>query len=127
MAAAGTHGFQRIWLVLCDHSVVGVWKTRLEAERAVRLRQRQTISNVVHFLLGPFVLRHGASAEKRAPEWISRCSCGATYRRESEWVGLAYVGVMDFDDGLVLELRNCVACGSTISRRVSLKKGSKRQ
>lgn len=116
--------FRRLWLVLCDHSFVGVHTTKRAAEDAVRLRQRNTISNIVHWVLGPFVLETGARAAELAPEWISRCSCGAIYRTEKEWSALAYVGPMDFEDGSILELRNCVACASTISRRVKLSKGA---
>lgn len=116
--------FHRAWLVFCDHSMVGAWRTKREAAKAVRLRQRQTISNIEHFLLGPFVLKRGAKVDRRPPEWISRCTCAATYRTEKEWNALSYVGVMDFEAGIVLELRNCVACGSTISRRVHLNKGA---
>lgn len=117
----------RIWLVSCDHSIVGVWKTKHEATAAVRLRQRHTISNITHFIMGPFLLSKGASTSTLAPEWISRCTCGLTYHSEREWSALAYVGVMDFEAGSVLELRNCVACGSTISRRVDLKKGASKR
>lgn len=115
---------RRLWVVLCDHSVVGVRKTKREAEATVRLRQRQTISNVEHYVAGPYRLEQGATLRTLAPEWISRCACGATYRTEVEWTSLAYVGTADFEPGVVLELRNCVACRSTISRRVSLKKGA---
>lgn len=118
--------WKRLWLVLVDHSVVGVKGTKQEAEDAVRLRQEHTISNVEHYIDGPFVRKAGATTVKLAPEWISRCACGATYRHEKEWQALSYVGVMDFDTREVLELRNCIACGSTISRRSSLKKGAKK-
>jgi hypothetical protein len=117
----------RLWLILSDHSVVGVNRTKRGATEAVRLRQQHTASNIVHWILGPFRLDRGARAERREPEWISRCSCEATYRTESAWAALPYVGVMDFRKGTILELRNCIACGSTISRQVDLKKGARKR
>ena|SRR5688572_18982293 len=115
---------RRVWLVFVDHSILGVWRSKREATAAVRLRQRHTVSNVAHFIAGPFVLAPGAKRSRVDPEWIARCPCGATYRSESDWGALSYVGAIDFDTGVVLELRNCVACRSTISRRISLKKGA---
>lgn len=123
-AATNPARLKRVFIVFCDHSVLSVHRTRRLAEQAIRLRQQHTISNIVHFTLGPFVLERGAKVARLSPEWISRCTCGLAYHSEREWSALAYVGVMDFDDGSVLELRNCVACGSTISRRVNLKKGA---
>lgn len=48
------------------------------------------------------------------------CSCGAQYATPAEWFQLEYVGTQEFDadkngPALVLELRNCPACGSTRS------------
>jgi hypothetical protein len=118
---------KRVWLVFVDHSIVGVWRNKRDADKAVRLRQQHAISNITHFVAGPYALQAGATVTERAPEWIARCTCGVIYRHERQWQTLQYVGVMDAaENGVVLELRNCVACGSTISRRSSLKKGAKK-
>lgn len=47
----------RVWLVICDHSIAGVWQTRREAEAAVRLRERQASPPIEHHVVGPYVLR----------------------------------------------------------------------
>lgn len=116
--------WRRAWMVFCDHSFVVARRTKREAEETVRLRQSQPISNVEHHIAGPYVLDPDATVLARPPEWISRCACGVTYRLEKEWSALESVGVMSDGAGGALQLRNCVACGSTISRRISLKKGA---
>lgn len=49
--------FRRIWLVCCDHSVAAVRRTRREAERFLRSRERDSIDGIEHYVLGPYVLR----------------------------------------------------------------------
>ncbi len=55
--------FKRVWLVFCDHSVVGVWRSRKEAEEAIELRSAGGLFQVEHYLAGPFV--HTPPKEKK--------------------------------------------------------------
>jgi hypothetical protein len=48
--------FRRIWLVVCDHSVAAVKRTKREAEAAVRLRRRGA-NHAEHRVVGPYVLQ----------------------------------------------------------------------
>ena len=50
---------RRVWLVLVDHSVVGVWRTRREARAAVALRNHAGPGELPHFIVGPYVLQRG--------------------------------------------------------------------
>ncbi len=57
--------FRRLWLVFCDHSVVGVWRTKREAVDAVRVRARGSILEVDYHVAGPYVLRSTLRSEGR--------------------------------------------------------------
>ena len=48
--------FRRIWLVLCDHSILGVWRTKREALAATRLRAKGSLLEVEYHVVGPYVL-----------------------------------------------------------------------
>ncbi len=43
---------KEVWLVFVDHSALGVWLTRERAERAVRLRTRDSIVEVDYRIEG---------------------------------------------------------------------------
>lgn len=48
----------RVWLVLCDHSIAGAFRTKREAEAHCRLReQRRGPDQPMHFVVGPYVLQ----------------------------------------------------------------------
>jgi hypothetical protein len=48
-----------------------------------------------------------------APAMVKTCACGHSYTEE-QWDELEPRGVQDCGDGTGLDLRNCVACSSTI-------------
>lgn len=50
---------RRVWLILCDHSVAGVWRTRREAEEVLRFRRENSVELIEHFVMGPYVLQRG--------------------------------------------------------------------
>lgn len=49
---------RRVWLVLVDHSVVGVFRSKKEARESIRWRNH-SINRLPHFVAGPYVLRGG--------------------------------------------------------------------
>lgn len=49
---------RRIWLVVCNESVVGVTRTRKQAFKACRLRD--SLLELECEVVGPFVLQRGA-------------------------------------------------------------------
>ena len=51
---------RRVYLVLTDHSIAGVWFTKREAIAAARLRIEQASKPIVHIVRGPFVLAANA-------------------------------------------------------------------
>jgi hypothetical protein len=119
--------FRRVWLVLCDHSIVGVKRTKREAEDTVLLRQEQTITNILYFIDGPFVRSRDAKTTLRPPPWISKCACGVTYRSEDAWGALKLVGRMsDGESGREIVDEQATQLRSS-SCRVALKKGATRR
>lgn len=52
---------KRVWLVLCDHSVVGVWRTQRAAATAVSMLRRGSILEVDYHVVGPYVLQRRSS------------------------------------------------------------------
>jgi hypothetical protein len=57
-ATAKKPWLRRIWLVLTDHSVGGVWRTKREATAAMELRQGDHSLTVTEFaVVGPYVLQ----------------------------------------------------------------------
>lgn len=49
--------FRRLWVAFCDHSIIGVWRTRKEAENATRLRVEGSLLEVEYHVVGPYILR----------------------------------------------------------------------
>ncbi len=50
--------FSSIWLVFCDHSAVGVWRTKREALAFVRMHASNgSLLEVAYHVVGPYVLR----------------------------------------------------------------------
>jgi hypothetical protein len=49
-----------------------------------------------------------------APAVIKSCACGHSYTEE-QWDSLDPRGVQDCGDGTGLDLRNCIACQSTLA------------
>lgn len=49
---------RRVWLVLVDHSVVGVFRSKKEARDSIRWRNN-SINKLPHFVAGPYVLQRG--------------------------------------------------------------------
>lgn len=52
---------RRVYLVVCDHSIVGTWPTLSAARAAVRLRIRGLAVEVTHDIVGPYVLQEEES------------------------------------------------------------------
>ena len=50
----------RVWLVFCDHSMVGAWRTKRDALAATRMRSKGSILEVEYHVVGPYVLQRGA-------------------------------------------------------------------
>lgn len=46
---------------------------------------------------------------------MKTCTCCAKHYDKDGWEGLEMVGVVDYGDGVTLEMRNCSACRSTIA------------
>lgn len=50
---------KRVWLLLTDHSVGGVWGTKREAIAAMRLRQGDhSLAHTEFYVAGPYVLEN---------------------------------------------------------------------
>lgn len=49
--------YPRVWLVFCDHSIVGVWRTKRDAIAATRMRSKGSLLEVEYHVVGPYVLR----------------------------------------------------------------------
>lgn len=50
---------RRVWLVYCDHSVLGVWSSKRAALAGSRMGRLNSLLEVEYHVIGPYVLERG--------------------------------------------------------------------
>jgi hypothetical protein len=61
MEQSAMHPPRRVFLVFCDHSVLGVWRSKRAAKAAARARSDESILEVEYHVVGPYVLEGGVA------------------------------------------------------------------